>query len=209
MISGGAMPYRDVVLCAGHHYHVFGRGNNRQDIFFERENYLFFLRKMRQYLLGEQTSEVLKTSEVCSPPVTVVAYCLMPNHYHLLARPDDDDLSRHMMRLSVSYTKAINKRYGRTGSLFQGQFRTVLVETDEQLLHLSRYIHLNPVLAGLAEYPEDWEFSSYPEYIGLRHGTLPCAEIVLSQFASSDAYKQFVSGYVERDGETIGKLILE
>lgn len=203
------MPYRDVVLRAGHHYHVFNRGNNRQDIFFERENYLFFLRKIRQYLLGEQTSEVLETSEVCSPTVIVVAYCLLPNHYHLLLRPNDDDLSRHMMRLSVSYTKAINKRYGRTGSLFQGQFRTVLVETDEQLLHLSRYMHLNPVLAGLVEHPEDWEFLSYPEYVGLRHGTLPSSETVLSQFASSGAYKRFVDDYVKHDRETIGKLILE
>lgn len=194
---------------AGHHYHVFNRGDNRQSIFFERENYLFFLRRVREYLMGEKTSEVLETSEVCVHPVTVVAYCLMPNHYHLLVQPNDDELSGYLMRLSVSYTKAINKRYERTGSLFQGQFRAVLVDTDEQLLHLSRYIHLNPVLAGLAKRPEDWEFSSYREFIGMRRGTLPTLEIVMSQFTSSGEYRRFVEGYVERDCEVIRELTLE
>jgi REP element-mobilizing transposase RayT len=198
------------VFRAGHHYHIYNRGNNRQSIFFERENYLYFLRQVRKYLAGQgQISEVLKTSEIYAHPITVVAYCLMPNHYHLLVRPNDDELSRHMMRLSVSYTKAVNKRYGRTGSLFQGQFRAVLVDTDEHLLHLSRYIHLNPVHARLVRRPEDWEFSSYRDYVGLRDGRLPSPEIVLSQFASSGEYRQFVEAYAERDAEAIKELILE
>lgn len=160
------MPQRSIPLVAGEYYHIYNRGNNRQDVFFERENYLFFLRRVRKYLVGDtQTSEVSETWEVWT---TMIAYCLMPNHLHLLVCAHDDELSRRMQRFSISYTKAMNKRYDRVGSLFQGQFQAVLVDRNEYLLHLSRYFHLNPVKAGLVKQPEDWGFSSYRDYIGLR-----------------------------------------
>jgi hypothetical protein len=76
-------------------------------------------------------------------------------------------------------------------------------------VHLSRYIHLNPVAAGLVRRLEDWEFSSYLEFVGLRNGTLPQPDVVLSQFPSVDAYRQFVEAYVESDKKTIEHLILE
>ena len=195
------MPQRTVALVTGEHYHLYNRGHNHQPIFFDRENYLFFLRRVRNYLLGDtQTLEI---------QVLVVAYCLMPNHYHLLLCPLDNKLSRHMQRLSISYTKAINKRHNHTGALFQGQFQVAHVDQDEYLLHLSRYIHLNPVTAGLVEYPEDWEFSSYRDYVGIRQGTLPAPDIVLSQFPSPDAYRDFVEGYRPRDKEFISHLLLD
>jgi putative transposase len=106
-------------------------------------------------------------------------------------------------------TKAINKRYGRVGSLFQGRFQAVRVDRDEYLVHLSRYIHLNPVIAKLVEQPEDWEFSSYREYVGLRAGTLPKTDVVLSQFPSRDVYRQFVGSCAEGDGKTVEHLTLE
>ena len=114
-----------------------------------------------------------------------------------------------MMRFSVSYTKAMNKRYDRVGSLFQGAFRVKHVDEDEYLVHLSRYIHVNPVVAGLVERAEDWEFSSYREYIGLRDGTLPNPEIVLSQFSSRGAYRDFVQAYVSSEQEIIGDLLFD
>jgi REP element-mobilizing transposase RayT len=159
------------------------------------ENYLYFLRQLRKYLLPEA--------------VEIIAYCLMPNHYHLLVHLMTDDLSSLMQPFALSYTKAINKRYGRVGSLFQGRFRAVRVDRDEYLVHLSRYIHLNPVIAKLVEQPEGWEFSSYREYVGLRAGTLPKAGVVLSQFSLPDAYRQFVGSYVEGDRKTVEHLILE
>ena len=205
------MPRRDVPLVAGEYYHLYNRGNNRQRIFFERENYLFFLRRVRERLLGDQNPAAVPNSG--SPGArqscTIVAYCLMPNHHRLLVCPTDDHFSRHMQRLSISYTKAINKRYDRVGALFQGQFQAVQVDRNEYLLHLSRYIHLNPVEAGLVRQAQDWEFSSYREYAGLRHGTLPRPDAVLSQFPNRDAYRRFVESYKPADQNIISHLVFD
>jgi len=189
------VPYRGVEFRAGEHYHLYNRGNNSQPIFFERENYVYSLRQLRKYLVPET--------------VDLVSYCLMPNHYHLLVHLKVDNLSGPMQPLVLSYTKAINKRYARAGALFQGRFKASHVDRNEYLLHLSRYIHLNPVAAGLVRQPEDWECSSYPEFIGLRDGTLPRLDVVLSQFPSLGAYRRFVESYVEGDERIIEHLMLD
>ncbi len=188
------MPYR-APFEADAYYHVYNRGNNRQPIFFERENYLYFLRQLKKYLVAEGEE--------------IIAYCLMPNHYHLLIHIGAQDFGKSIQPLALSYTKAINKRYGRTGTLFQGRFQAGRVDREEYLLHLSRYIHANPVMAGLVDKPEDWEFSSYRDYIGLRGGKLPNSDVVLSQFGTLDAYRVFVEAYVESDWEIIQSLTFE
>jgi putative transposase len=187
------MPKRSIELRSGHYYHLYNRGNNRQPIFFDRENYLYFLRQIGEYLINDA--------------IDVVAYCLMPNHYHLLVCLKTDNLAKYIQPFTLSYTKAINKCYGRVGSLFQGRFQAIEVERDEYLLHLSRYIHLNPVRAKLVRIPEEWEFSSYQEYIGCRSGKLPKPNIVLSQFSSADAYRLFVESYQESDREIIEAIV--
>ncbi|MBD2183807.1 REP-associated tyrosine transposase [Aerosakkonema funiforme] len=183
------MPRREIILQAGNYYHVYNRGNNRQLIFFERENYVYFLRQLRNHLIANGTD--------------IIAYCLMPNHYHLLVYLQTDKFSDLMQAFSLSYTKAINKRYERTGSLFQGRFQAIHVDREEYLLHLTRYIHLNPVRANIVQKAEDWEFSSYQEYIDLRPGTLPKLEGVRSQLPSADAYRGFVESNL--DGEKVIK----
>ncbi len=202
------MPRRDIPLIAGEYYHIYNRGNNRQSIFFEEENYVFFLRRLREYLA--QPSE---------PCVTLVAYCLIPTHFHWLLQPHDDDLSHHLQLFSISYTKASNKRYERVGALFQGQFQAKRVDRNEYLLHLSRYIHLNPVQAGLVKQPEDWAFSSYREYLGLRQGKLPKPDIILAQFAAVQTsevfktlevlYREFIAAYLPTDKKHIAHLTLD
>lgn len=172
------MPRRNLTFQPNHYYHLYNRGNNCNLIFFERENYLHFLRLMRRHLI-EQTLDVL-------------AYCLMPNHYHLLVQCKTDEVSGAMQRLSMAYTKAMNRRYNRVGSLFQGQFQAIAVEDNEYLCHLTRYIHLNPVKAGIVTHPKDWEFSSYLEYAKLRAGTLPKLDVLQQQFASEAAYQTFL-----------------
>jgi len=114
-----------------------------------------------------------------------------------------------MMRFSVSYTKAMNERYGLVGALFQGAFGAKHVPADEYLVHLSRYIHLNPVLLGLVKRQEEWEYSGYREYIGIRRGTPPEPEIVPGQFTSPQAYREFVEGVAERDREMLAHLLFD
>ena len=189
------MPRRDIPLIAGNYYHLYNRGHNRMHIFFDEENYLFFLRRLRRYLVPEHAR--------------LIAYVLMPNHYHLLVQAITDDLSHAMQLFSISYTKAINKRFGRTGALFQGAFKAKMVDRDEYLLHLSRYLHLNPVRAGLVQCPEDWAYSSYREYIGLRKGTLPQPGIILEQVGGPATYRAFVEAYAAADRQIIASLLFE
>jgi|GEM_PF-616109 len=167
---------RQVSLIAGQYYHVFNRGNNRGDIFFERENYLFWMKRFREYVVGTYSdfcSDFRSLEDFGSlglgdqrpAHAKVIAYVLMPNHYHVLLQALDDQLSAAMQKFSISYTKAINERFDRVGSLFQGAFEAKLVDNENYLRHLSRYIHLNPVHARLCDQPEQWEFSSYREYV--------------------------------------------
>jgi putative transposase len=175
------MPSRTMNFERGLYYHVYNRGNNYQTIFFERESYLYFLRLVRRYLVDEN--------------VSILAYCLMPNHYHFLVQCNGGNLSEAMQLLSLTYTKSINKRFNRVGSLFQGRFKAVLVNSDEYLVHLVRYIHLNPVKADLAKSASEWEFSSFSEYADIRSGSLPSMELVRSIIASDEEYRSFLTGY--------------
>jgi len=189
------MPYRKVEFRADEYYHLYNRGSNYQPIFHERENYLYLLRQIRKYLPDTA--------------IEMVAYCLMPNHYHFLVHLKVDDLSSLLQPVLVSYSKSFNRRYGRAGPLFQGPFRAAHVDRNEYLLHLSRYIHRNPVAAGLVASAQEWEFSSYPEFIGLRSGTLPKPEVILSQFSSASDYRRFVESYAGADDGVITHLMLE
>jgi len=172
------MPYRKIIFKIGEYYHIYNRGNNRQNIFFERDNYLYFLRQIRRYLVAET--------------LEIIAYCLMPNHYHLLVCLKNNNISNAMQAFTLSYTKAINNRYQRTGSLFEGRFQAIHINRDEYLLHLFQYIHLNPVKADFVKHPKNWEFSSYQDYIGLRKGTLPNISILQKQFNCIDEYQKFI-----------------
>jgi putative transposase len=198
------MPRRHQQFAVGETYHVYNRGVDRQPIFFEPDNWAFFLRKVREYLLGEprrarSTPGLSKTrgagNRAAGRGVDVLAYCLMPNHYHLVVRLLADDFSCRMQRLSLSYTNAINRARSRVGPLFQGPFRAVLVEEESHLLHLTRYVHRNPDAAHLVASPAEWDFSSYRDYLGLRSGSLPSPEIVLQEFGSPEAYRRFVEGH--------------
>jgi REP element-mobilizing transposase RayT len=166
-------------IVSGQIYHLFNRGVNRQPIFFNKGNYTFFIGRMRRYFRPTL--------------VEVLAYCLMPTHYHILILPRTDDFGKAVMQpFATSYVKAVNKQQGRVGTLFQGAFKSRLVQRDGDLLHLSRYIHLNPVSAGLVSSPADWRHSSYLDHVGTRHSTFLFKGKLLSYFDSAADFQAFV-----------------
>jgi putative transposase len=177
------MPYRKVQFAEGQFYHIYNRGVGRQPIFREEENYLFLLRRVKEY------AGVLD--------VAIIAYCLMPNHYHLLVRQDGEEpAGRLPQRVFNSYTKAFNRRYGRTGTLFEGPFKAIHVDRDGYLLHLCRYIHANPVKHGLVSELGQWPYSNYLEWVGAREGTLVDRAFAREHFPVAGLYRQFVLDYL-------------
>jgi len=174
------MPGRKVPLITNHFYHILSRSIANYTVFRTERDF----RRMRQLLRFYQLQDppfrfshleempnqdqildrILKKGEKL---VEIIAYCIMPNHLHLLLRQrKEDGISRYMSNVLNSYTRYFNLKSGRKGPLWEGRFKNVEVESNKQLQHLTRYIHLNPVTAYLVENPEDWEFSSYREYIG-------------------------------------------
>jgi len=177
------MPAKRPDYQPGNYYHFYNLGAHRLSIFREPDNYLFALRNTKTYChaLG----------------LTVVAYCLLPNPYHYLVRQDHQHPAGLLpQRVFNSYTKAYNKRYGHTGTLFAGSYRVVPVEREAHLLHLCRYIHANPVLHGLVDHIADWPYSNYPEWIGERDGTLLDRHFVRAHFPTPRHYQEFVAEYL-------------
>ncbi|KAA3609628.1 MAG: transposase [Calditrichaeota bacterium] len=176
-------------------YHVFNRGCNRGLIFFSNENYLYLLRKVKS------------TYERYG--VGVLAYCLMPNHYHfLLKQKTDRPLSDWIKTLFNGYVQAVNKQQKRTGTLFEGRAQHVLVDNNAYFVHLARYIHLNPVKAKLVKNPADWQYSNYLEWIEKRNGTLVNREFIRSYFEKPKFYEEFVADHIIDDSD-IQKYLFE
>ena len=149
----------------GSYYHIYNRGAGRQAIFREERNYLYLLRLLKKVTIEDH--------------LKVIAYCLLPNHYHWLLRQDGEAPAGQVpARVFRSYSQAFNRAYGRSGTLFEGPYKALPVETDAYFVTLCAYIHLNPVHHGLVVSPEDWPYSNYLEWIGKRAGTLIDRELV-------------------------------
>ena len=181
------MPYvrKDLLTWqAGMFYHIYNRGVSKSTLFRESSNYLFVIEKLQKYRKINHT--------------TVIAYCFMPNHYHLLLRQDGEEPAGNVPQsVFNSYSKAYNLKYSHSGTLFEGRFRAKPVNTKSHLLHLCRYIHGNPVKDGMVADPADWNWSNYLEWIGERNGTLVDREFINSQFDSADEYKRFLYEYLK------------
>lgn len=178
------MPRAKRIHYAGAFYHVMLRGNNYQDI---------FLCDNDRKCLCDIWQEALIKFKHC-----VHAFCLMSNHVHFLVQVDEVPLSKIIQNISVRYTYWFNKKSGRIGHLFQGRYKAILIESDEYVLEVCRYIHLNPVRAGMVIRPDEYFWSSHNDYLGEKRFSWISTDWFLQLFSDDPAiarerYKDFMT----------------
>jgi putative transposase len=206
------MALRQTPLVTDEIYHIFNKGVDSRPIFLVKKDYQRFIETINFYqflsppmrlfrflqLSNERKAKILHQLETDNKRlVKIIAYCLIPNHFHfILEQQNEPGISFFLAQLQNSYTRYFNTKYKRVGHLLQGQFKAVRVEGEAQLIHLSRYIHLNPYSSFLIRdlsRLEEYSWSSFPDYLGIRDKN-PFLEnqIVLSLFKTTDDYKKFV-----------------
>jgi REP element-mobilizing transposase RayT len=168
-------------------YHLILRGDNREPIFFAGEDYRRYLK-----LLAEA-----KRRYGCQ----LFAYALMTNHIHLMVQTGEiHPVSKFMQVVNTAYTIYMNKKYHRVGHIFQGRYHSVLVEKDSYALELTRYIHLNPVRAGMARAPEAYRWSSYQAYLGRHENRMVDTELILDMISPLKAHQRELYSQFVKDG---------
>ena len=178
----------------GAFYHVTSRGNEQKDVFKSQKD--------REKFLSYVESAVVRYGAV------VHTWCLMSNHYHLLLETPSGNLSQIMRHINGAYTTYFNVKRKRAGHLFQGRYKAILVEADAYALELSRYMHLNPVRAGMVAKPEHYQWSSYRSYIG--HSPTPewlKTDFILGYFGrkapdAKNSYRRFVEDLLDSEYES-------
>lgn len=212
------------------YYHVFNRGVEKRPIFLKSRDYERFMHNLYEFndtspapTNNRGTTSIVKKRD---PLVEIVCFCLVPNHFHLILRSiKENGVTQFMIKLGTGYAMYFNIKHDRVGSLFQGRFKSVLIETDEQFMHLSRYIHLNPVELiepkfkerGISDHKrvrnflKNYPYSSYAECTdGKSQSSITSKEILLDYFGSSPkAYQQFVEDFLIDDIEILGKVSID
>jgi REP element-mobilizing transposase RayT len=189
-------------LASGQTYHIYNRGINRGRIFFEDRNCDFFLRRFKKYVLQH---------------VDLLAYCLMPNHFHLLVRINEFDakedahlsvVEKAFKNFFISYAKAVNAAYGRTGALLQYKFKRKEVNDEEYFSWLVFYIHSNPIKSGLTKRLDQYQYTSYVEILQ-NDNSLVKPNDVLNWFGGLDAFEDFHRRNLESDRDGAEKFTLD
>ncbi len=202
------------------YYHLYNRGVNKEEIFLDEQDYKTFLSYLKFYLsavsLQGESSQAAPSKQLknYSDKIKLIAYCLLPNHFHLMIWQNEADSINFFMRsLVTKYSRYFNKKYKRVGPVFQGVYKAVLVESELQLLYLTKYIHRNPisclparrVLAG-------YKYSSYGNYLGLFNQSWLVTDEILSYFSQTkfaNSYQSFVEEADERDLPLIKSMLIE
>ncbi|MBI4080454.1 MAG: transposase [Candidatus Levybacteria bacterium] len=218
---------RKIIFANGEVYHVYNRGVEKRPTFTNRREFARATETMSYYqytkppirfshfarLNAQQQSNIIDALRNQSKHIELLAYCLMPNHFHFLVRQiRDEGVSKFVANVTNSYTKYFNTKHERVGPLFQGVFKSAHIDSDELLLHVSRYIHLNPVSSFMVKIEDlnTYEWSSYIEYANHEDKRCETREI-LSFFSNDQDYVKFVFDQAEygRTLEMIKHAILE
>ena len=198
--------YRKEILANNEYYHIYSRSiakyvifNNEQEYsrmiglidILKYKNFSYSFSKFKELKSEQQLlikDQLKKQNNVL---VDIVAYCIMPTHIHLILKQNKDDgITKYMGKLLNSYSKYFNTNHKRIGPLWAGRFKNVRVQDDDHLLHLTRYIHLNPCSANLVNKPEYWNYSSYNEYINKVNNKICSYKNIIS--IKPNRYKSFV-----------------
>ncbi|PIP33545.1 hypothetical protein COX22_03775 [Candidatus Falkowbacteria bacterium CG23_combo_of_CG06-09_8_20_14_all_49_15] len=204
---------RRVKLQNNAYYHVYNRGVDKRKVFNNGEDYkrfltglkelnqeapigsLFLKKYLNRRLTEKPDSSILEESGSSFSSfslIKILAYCLLPNHYHLLLQQiSEQGIGKYMQRIGISHTNYFNAKYKRSGYLFQGAYKCVPITTDDQLLYLSAYINGNAEIHGVAK-AENWPWSSCLDYLDKRNGKLPHKKIVMDQFKNMGDYHDFL-----------------
>lgn len=216
----GDMGIRKIAFVPGEYFHVYNRGVDKRSIFEDAEDVNRFLESLSafntKYPIGSIYEISFKRSkrEKRGKLVDIIAYCLNPNHFHLLITPKvEGGIERFMQRLGTGYTMYFNNKCKRSGSLFQGKFQAVHVTNNAQLLHVSSYINLNNKKHQLGGKASKLVRSSWDEYVGVRKlGSFCAKSIILEQFKSVVDYQRFakqtMNDIINRENEEINKGLL-
>jgi len=187
------------------YYHLYNRGVEKRKIFLDEDDYVMFLGLLKKYLSKENpTDKYGRLSGTYYGKLELLAYCLMPNHFHLLMYVEDEakDITELMRRVCTSYTMYFNKKYTRVGHLFQGRFKASKISDESYLLHISRYIHMNP-----KDY-KSWKFSSLPYYLDGWNAEWVKPAKIQQLFSTTDEYHGFLKDY-EGEREALSELKYE
>lgn len=224
------MPGRKIPLITGSTYHVFNRGVAKMPTFIQDRDYERLIQDINYYrfanvplkysqlqvLSSLQQEQIMKSLvEKDEKLVKILSFVLMPNHFHfLLEQLTENGISKFIANVTNSYTKFFNTKKSRVGPLFQGRFKAVLIETEEQLIHVHRYHHLNPYTDGIVGSFEEllhYQYSSLPAYIGKSHLDFVDSELILSRFEDIKTYTRFLHNQTDyqRRLAKIKKLLLE
>jgi len=203
------MPTRFIPFANNEYYHIYNRGIRKQPTFLVKKDYERFLTTLSYYRFKSPPSKLANFLKIARAErerivskmedgkkvlVEMICYVIMPNHYHILLKQKaDNGISTFFRKTINSYSRYFNTKYHRDGSLFKGVFKAKHVDTDEQLLHLSRYIHLNPLITSLVKEKDfpNYLWSSLTEYISPKKSIIN-TDLILSNFKSPREYLDYI-----------------